>query len=896
MAERAITDLVDAVTNGEAVDWPAARDRLASSKGLSVAEGLEVLSRLNAGATSRPGTTSARPRLPALFEFARIAAIACCALGVAGGIQIMLGPAPGGAAIRTLILLVFAGAALFLDAGSTDRRARALALAYWTNAAAFSMRGAAALVQQWPDAWWLQLAAAIRPESFFPAALWQFAREFPLVSRFSRLDAVCVGALHLTMALGVALFAINFMPVLSPGGSLTTMTAPLQRATGFDPWFWNILVASALPALAVIAIRGRKASGPEAARVRAFLYAIALSIGPTLLEVIAEGIFPSYARLMHTPQALWWGGWVLYPPLFALPIITAYTVKVHDVLDVRVAIQQGLRYLLAKWLITWGSVVPLVALLGFIYVHRHRSMAELMEIREAQVLILLSAFAGVALLFRSPLMRLVDRWAFPEGADPSAMLAHMTDRLNEMRTPLEITSLFARASEQALQATSAAYLVHSGRLVPSREGDVPLPRRSLIPVLLEGGREPCIVSPRYKQSYFGLVTDEDRRWITQQNIAVIVPVLAGRQKGLLGAISLKSRRNAIAFSQDDFRFLRAGSAAASLACDVLHADAVPAVDAVKELDEVAIQCDRCGLVETWSSVDRKCTCGGSWEPAVLPKRLGGRLEIRQKLGAGGMGVVYKGVDVRLKRDVAVKTLPSLSETAASRLTTEAQTMAGLSHSHVAILYSTELWRGTPVLVMEFLPGGTLAARLRRGRLRPSEAAGILLSLTPALEQMHRAGLYHGDIKPSNIGFAANDVPKFLDFGLTRAIARTPSQEDRGEHAETSRSHGPVAGTLPYLSPEVRDGAPPGPALDLWAMCVVFCESVLGVNPFLEVHSTSDLPRATSLAVAQIRALAYPEVADYLEAALRTEQNRRPQTAGDLWKQLGAFANQPEAGA
>jgi hypothetical protein len=726
--------------------------------------------------------------------------------------------------------------------------------------------------------------------------MWQFAREFPLISRFSRLDLVCAGALRLTMALGVVLFVVNLLPVLSPGSAFTTLTTPLQRATGFDPWFWNLVFAGTLPALVVIAIRGRRAIGEEGARVRLFLYAISFSIGPTVIEVIAEGLFPAYAQVINTPQGVWWGGWVLYPPLLALPLITAYTVRANDVLDVRVVIQQGLRYLLAKWLITWGGIVPLIALLGFIYVQRNRSLAELVQMREAQVLIWLSALAGMTLIFRSPLVRMLDRWAFPEGEDPSSMLAQMSDRLKEMRTPLEVTALFARASERALQASSAAYLLHGGRLVPTRDGDVPPPRRSLIPVLLEGGREPCIVSPRYKQSYYGLVTDEDRRWITEQNIAVLVPVLAGRQRGLLGAISLKARRNAIALSQDDFRFLRAGSAAASLACDVLHAEAGPATETRGELDEVAIQCERCGLVETWSSVERRCPCGGAWEPAVIPKRLVGRLEIRQKLGAGGMGVVYRAVDLTLKRDVAVKTLPALSESAGSRLMAEAQTMAGISHAHVAVLYGTEIWRATPILVMEYLPGGTLAGRLRKGRLSPSKAIEILLALTPALDQMHRAGLYHGDIKPSNIGFAGNDVPKFLDFGLTRAIGPGPSRQDDDAFGSLSRGRGPVAGTLPYLSPEVREGAPAGPALDIWAMCVVLCESVLGVNPFLESRSSSDLVKASSLAVAQLRSLLLPELADFLARALVTNQTSRPQTAGELAKQLALLEGQPGAGA
>jgi hypothetical protein len=80
------------------------------------------------------------------------------------------------------------------------------------------------------------------------------------------------------------------------------------------------------------------------------------------------------------------------------------------------------------------------------------------------------------------------------------------------------------------------------------------------------------------------------------------------------------------------------------------------------------------------------------------------------------------------------------------------------------------------------------------------------------------------------------------------------------------------------------------------MCVVLCESVLGVNPFLEAHAISDLTKASSLAIAQIRALAFPEVADFLSGALLTSQNRHPQTASDLWKQLEALAHSQGAGA
>ena len=146
---------------------------------------------------------------------------------------------------------------------------------------------------------------------------------------------------------------------------------------------------------------------------------------------------------------------------------------------------------------------------------------------------------------------------------------------------------------------------------------------------------------------------------------------------------------------------------------------------------------------------------------------------------------------------------------------EAWAMATVAHPAVAQIYVVESWRGRPFLVVEFLAGGTLADRLRRGPVPAPRAVSVTANLADALAELHRAGYLHGDIKPSNIGFTANGSPKLLDFGLAR----------RTNDATV------VGGTLRYLSPEVLDGRPAGEADDIWALCVVLYEMTSGRYPF-----------------------------------------------------------------
>jgi hypothetical protein len=873
VVDRDVSELAEAVVNGEDIDWPAATARLARARNHTVADHLKSLSQLTT--TRLRAEETADPRLSWLLESVRLVAMAGCLTGTAGLVALLAGSNPQGTGIRLAVLVTFAGTAVFLDVGGRDRRARALAATFWTIAAAFATRGVAHVASFAPANIWLQLFAALRPEAFFAACLWQFAREFPAVSRFTRLDRLCVAALWGATALGCALFLAQLIPVVTDVAWLDEQLSQAAR-NRYGALFWAVEFGMVIPALATIGWRGRLATGSELARVHMFLNAMAFAVAPITIEVVAESLFPRFFQIMETPEGRFWGGWVVYPPMFAMPVVTAYTVAAGRVLNVRVVILAGLRYLLARWLLMWGAAVPVALLVIHLYRFSDRSLGQSMATWPAPLLAWLCAAGAVLLASRGALLRWFDRLLLPGAEDASAMLARMGEQMKDVRTPLEVTTVFAQAAERALQAAASSYLMREGRLVPVGAA-VPLPTGSLVPVLLAGSREPCLVGPRHRHSYYSLMTHGDQQWIDDEGVAVLVPVFTSRRDGtVLGVIALKNRRNALGFSPQDLRFLRAGAASASLACDVIQAEEpTPNAALISNPDEVALICTSCGRAAHWTSRAGVCDCGGTCMPGALPKMLANRFEIVERLGAGGMGVVYRAIDSILGRDVAVKTLPVLSEDAASRLVAEARAMAGLSHTGIAVLYGIETWRGTPVLVMEYLAGGTLAARLRRGALAPAEALEMVTRLARTLEHVHRAGQYHGDIKPSNIGFAQDRLPKLLDFGLTRAIAVLPGTASAGIEPQ------PAAGTPAYLSPEVRRGHEPGPALDLWALGLVLCESVLGEHPFVAARNDRETAAGLATVSERLRSRGLDALRSFLASALALDPAARPKDAAQF---------------
>ncbi len=198
--------------------------------------------------------------------------------------------------------------------------------------------------------------------------------------------------------------------------------------------------------------------------------------------------------------------------------------------------------------------------------------------------------------------------------------------------------------------------------------------------------------------------------------------------------------------------------------------------------------------------------------------------IVEKIGEGGMGVVYRALDERLDRSVAVKVLRDLGsdEGLRDRFLREARVAAQLSHPHVCQVYEIGEDSGRPFLVMELLQGESLASRIGRGAIPILEAAAVARQTLAALAELHARGFVHRDLKPSNLYLTPHGV-KLLDFGLARWLD--------AQAAGNLTVSGSVMGTPFYMAPEQALGQPISAATDLFAMGVILYEMASGQRPF-----------------------------------------------------------------
>jgi serine/threonine protein kinase len=197
-----------------------------------------------------------------------------------------------------------------------------------------------------------------------------------------------------------------------------------------------------------------------------------------------------------------------------------------------------------------------------------------------------------------------------------------------------------------------------------------------------------------------------------------------------------------------------------------------------------------------------------------------------------MGVVYRARDTRLDRTVAIKILPPhLSDNPESRqrFEREAKAISSLNHPHICALYDVGRQDGTDFLVMEYIPGNTLAERLASGSLPEKEVIVVGAQIAAALEEAHEHGVVHRDLKPSNIMLTAKGQAKVLDFGLAQQLR----QAGDADATMTQTEVGGAAGTLPYMAPEQLLGKPADSRTDIHALGCVLYEMVTGRRPFQE---------------------------------------------------------------
>ncbi len=215
----------------------------------------------------------------------------------------------------------------------------------------------------------------------------------------------------------------------------------------------------------------------------------------------------------------------------------------------------------------------------------------------------------------------------------------------------------------------------------------------------------------------------------------------------------------------------------------------------------------------------------------------GSYQVLSLIGKGGMGEVYAARDIRLDRKVAIKKLPKAfvsDPERTGRLEREAKLLASLNHPNVAAIYELDNHDGVSYLVMEFVPGETLAEVLKAGLLGWRQALQIAIQVTEALEAAHEKGIIHRDLKPANIKITPEKKVKVLDFGLAKALSGDTGGPDLSQlptMRNDATKDGMILGTPAYMSPEQVRGKPLDKKTDIWSFGCVLYEMLTGATPF-----------------------------------------------------------------
>lgn len=841
------------------------------------------------------------------------------------------------------------GALVFLIGGRNDRRAFDLGVLYLLLAATFDN----APLRCWVEAGSGQLPGGtllpklfedLEVEAFLPLFLWRFALRFPHGHLGWYERRIGSAALLLTTWVGVVLFSVNLFNAFQQiaGMPVPRIGTILDRDDG--RLFLGFVFTALVPGLGMIAWRLRGETGEDRRRVRLLLGALLLGFAPMVLSIFGEfvigAIMPQIGAAFASRRALLMA--LCFPFFWSVPFTSAYAVLVHQVLDLRLIARGIVSYVLARATVVALGAVPFGLMVWHLFEQRARPIGEVFS--EGALLRLgFPAALGLAMLwFRRPILAALDRRFFREQVDARQILTELVQRIRTAGSPEDLANLILGGVDRALHLEHSALLLEdhrTGQLEDPRRRARRLDASSPLGLKIAEASEPLEVDLENPRSPLVQLPEADRHWLADAELRLLVPIQAA-SGSLLGVIALGAKKNELPFLREDRRLLADVARTAALGLELQFSREREAARPIEEsaahddpsqaaperfgpAAEAARECPRCGgLFRAYLVYCGKCS--HRLESAPIPYVLPGRYRFEQRLGLGGMGVVYRGTDLALGRPIAAKTLRRVSPEDAVRLRREARTAARFSHTHLAGVYGIETWLGTPIMIFEYLAGGTLADRLSKGPLSPLETVELGIAMAGALERLHEADILHRDVKPSNIGYSGEGVPKLMDFGIARAPGSKERESPRigslplddldsnllpptwiggrpGSTSGTSRkreatatastastvSH-VMAGTLPYLAPEILNGGAPDEACDLWSLSVVLLECLLGRKVF-----SGEDDRQLSVRIQLVRV---PDLAaerpdtpkaliELFRGTLHRARTRRPATARELARRL-----------
>ena len=269
----------------------------------------------------------------------------------------------------------------------------------------------------------------------------------------------------------------------------------------------------------------------------------------------------------------------------------------------------------------------------------------------------------------------------------------------------------------------------------------------------------------------------------------------------------------------------------------------------------------------------------------------GHYRITERIGSGGMGVVYKALDTHLHRNVALKFLPSNIEREAHalmRFRREAQAASALNHPNIIVIHDISREAGHDFIAMEYVSGKTLDQLIPRSGMRLDDMLKVAVQITDALATAHAAGIIHRDLKPSNIMVDDHGLVKILDFGLAKLVYQGIGEMEETATTVTQTGEGRIVGTPAYLSPEQAEGKPIDARSDTFSLGVMLYQMATGVRPFRgesAVSVMSAILKDSPVAPIAVNPALPPDLDRIIRRCLAKDPVRRYQTAVDLRNDL-----------
>ena len=743
-----VADAVDAVTLNQDVQWERCA-RLATPSERRALGTLRELSRIfaDSGPAGLAPSTAPEPsvgfRAGTFIRHAVHVLMAAVAVQVASVLLLLpwrwedYHRAHGDVAVYWAILLAGYGAsaALLLFAGRRDRRT-------WLLGGFFLFRATFAPLHMLPgflgqtlpfasgfSFWDVPLPTVVflhlsYPLAFAisPAFLWAFARECPQVHRRTRLDDLARVMVPVSVAIGCAMCA----------GLALIYVAGLAHDAVSEAIYLAVLDGAAaatsvlsLAAVVVVALRAHTAPAAEVRRVVVFSLGFLVWVGLGAAYDLVEAMSPGSWVSNYEPGSVLA---LMQPMRFPGMALLWYSVLAVRVPHPREMIRAGYRWLLVRpGLLGGATVTPVVGVGWLLWSNSDQEAGAVIASPLAQSLTVAAGSLLVLAINRERLLRRLDAWVDPETADQRQFLAVATAALAKAERMATVSRTLTRAVKRGCGSPARLLVVDEAQadtcdFKPADTAIAPLSRTSAIVHILTEAGGSLRVHPSDRKSIFGLLPARDAAWVAETDADVMVTV-PGPGAEVVGILVVGRRFDDRIVRTADVTFLEVLASAAGQAVmrlRLLHGSK-------PRLSEPppALECPACGCVAGAEEFPG-CACGPPYVTTEVPRLLAGRLRVTRRLGAGGMGAVYSAHDVRLDRHVAVKTVAGRSVSRMMGLQPEAWAMARVAHAAVAQIYGVESWRGRPFLVVEFLPGGTLAARLGEGPLPARQSVAVTI--------------------------------------------------------------------------------------------------------------------------------------------------------------------------